>query len=326
MMLSCIVEGGGKQTPFTQDAEFTRLTERDVAELKIMGQRIHEMEILATALKAFHTAYPSTFPEELSGLSDGFLDSPQLVVSSGSRILEYSPNAPWNQGYSERPEEMTSQDYLLQREKDALAGWLDFPNAPPLLRIRYSTPPMILEIREANPSSVERVDPGNRLRCSSSPPTPSTPEIQARFIESCQNNMGQLGVVLKMFANEAEEKRLPAGWATTVPDFLTDTNVLTCPSVTGEVGSTRSVSYELLFPTINEEELVILAEEMGLDTGDMKALKHKVPVIIENHPCADGKSRNVVFWDGHPERIEDARWAELIAPFVRAGDKYIGDL
>jgi prepilin-type processing-associated H-X9-DG protein len=49
-------------------------------------------------------------------------------------------------------------------------------------------------------------------------------------------------------------------------------------------------------------------------------------VIIENHPCADGKSRNVVFWDGHPERIEDARWAELIAPFVRAGDKYIGDL
>lgn len=326
MMLSCIVEGGTKNPPFTLDSEFTRLTERDVAELKIMAQRIHEMEILATALKAFHTAYPSTFPEELSGLSDAFLDSPQLVVSSGSRTLEYSPNAPWNQGYSERPEEMTSQHYLLQREEDALAGWPDFPNTPPLLRIRYSTPPMILEIREANPSSVERVDPGNRVRCSSSPPTPATPEIQARFIESCQSNMGQLGIVLKMFAVEAEEGRISAGWASIIPDFLTDTNVLTCPSVTGEEGSTRSVSYELLFPTINEEELVILAEEIGLDTSDIKALKHKVPVIIENHPCADGKSRNVVFWDGHAERIEDARWADVIAPFVRAGDKYVADL
>ena len=322
MMLSCIVEGGSKQTPFTQDAEFTRLTERDVAELKIMGQRIHEMEILATALKAFHTAYPSTFPEELSGLSDGFLDSPQLVVSSGSRMLEYSPNAPWNQGYSERPEEMTSQNYLLQREKDALAGWPDFPNAPPLLRIRYSTPPMILEIRDANPSSVARVDPGNRLRCFSFGTPPWTPEIQERCIESCQNNMKQLGLVLKMFANEAEEGRFPAGWATTVPEYLADTSVFTCPSVNGEVGSTRSVSYELLFPAINEEELVILAEEMGLDTGDIKALKHKVPVIIENHPCADGKSRNVVFLDGDAERIEDSDWARVVAPFVSASEAY----
>ncbi len=326
MMLSCIVEGGSKQTPFTQDAEFTRLTERDVAELKIMGQRIHEMEILATALKAFHTAYPSTFPEELSGLSDGFLDSPQLVVSSGSRILEYSPNAPWNQGYSERPEEMTSQNYLLQREKDALAGWPDFPNAPPLLRIRYSTPPMILEIRDANPSSVARVDPGNRLRCFSFGTPPWTPEIQERCIESCQNNMKQLGLVLKMFANEAEEGRFPAGWATTVPEYLADTSVCTCPSVTGEVGSTRSVSYELLFPAINEEELVILAEEMGLDTGDIKALKHKVPVIIENHPCADGKSRNVVFLDGDAERIEDSDWARVVTPFIAASEAYRTDV
>jgi prepilin-type processing-associated H-X9-DG protein len=221
---------------------------------------------------------------------------------------------------------MTSQRYLLQREEDVLAGWPDFPNAPPLLRIRYSTPPMILQMREANPSSVERVDPGNRLRCSSSPPPPATPEIQARFIESCQNNMGQLGIVLKMFAIEAEEGRIPAGWASIIPDFLTDTNVLTCPSVTREGGSTRSVSYELLFPTINEEELTEVANGMDLGALEADAMKRIVPVIIENHPCADGKSRNVVFWDGHAERIEDARWSELIAPFVRAADNYVGDL
>lgn len=326
MMLSCIVEGGTKNPTFTHESEFTRLTERDVAELKIMAQRIHEMEILATALKAYHTAYPSTFPEELSELSDGFLDSRQLIVSSGSRIVEYSPNSPWIQGYSERPEEVTSQHFLLQRERDALAGWPDFPNTPPLLRIRYSTPPMILQIREANPSSVARVDPGNRMRCSSSPPTPATPEMQVRFIEACQSNMGQLGIVLKMFAVEAEEGRIPAGWASIIPDFLADTNALTCPSVTGAEGFTRSVSYELLFPTINEEELTEVAFGMGLGALEADAMKRRMPVIIENHPCADGKSRNVVFWDGHAERIEDARWADVIAPFVRAGDKYVADL
>jgi prepilin-type processing-associated H-X9-DG protein len=73
---------------------------------------------------------------------------------------------------------------------------------------------------------------------------------------------------------------------------------------------------------MNEAELVILAEEMGLDTGDIKALKHKVPAIIENHPCADGKSRNVVFWDGHAERIEESDWARVVAPFVSASEAY----
>ncbi len=324
MMLSCIVEGGTRNPPFTQDSEFTRLTERDVAELEIMAQRIHEMEILATALKAFQSTNNSTYPEELSALNDGYLELPQLTMSGGSRIIEYHPDGP-AVSVPVRSESMPEREFLFQWEEEVRAAWPEFPGIPPMVLIRYSAPPMVLQFSDADPHTVERVDPGNRLRCSSSPPTLLSPEIHAKLIDSCQNNMKQLGLVMRMYSNDSRERRNPAGWTMLYPEYIRALDILTCPSLfEGHAGHT--LSYDLLFPTMNEAELIILAEEMGLDTGDIKALKHKVPAIIENHPCADGKSRNVVFCDGHAERIEDARWAELIAPFIWAGDKYVGDL
>lgn len=320
MMLSCTVEGGSKKPPFTDNSEFTRLTERDVAELRIMVQRIHEMEKLANALKAYRTANESALPEELSGLNDGYLDSPQLTVSGGSRIIEYNPDGPVTPAPI-RSESMTEREFLIQWEEDARAAWPEFPGIPPMVLIRYSTPPMVLQFSDADPHSVERVDPGNRLRCSSSPPALSSPETRARHIEACQNNMKQLGLVLQMYSNDSRERRSPAGWAMLYPEYIRDLDILTCPSLfEGHAG--RTLSYDLLFPTMNEGELVILGEEMGLEADDEVALKHKVPAIIENHPCADGKSRNVVFWDGHAERIEDSDWARLIAPFVVTSDAY----
>lgn len=324
MMLSCIVEGGTKNPPFTLDSEFTRLTERDVAELKITAERIRELEALADALKAYHTVNDSTYPEGLSALNDGYLELPQLTMSGGSRIIEYNPDGPVVP-VPVRSESMPEREFMFQWEEEARAAWPEFPGIPPMVLIRYSAPPMILQFRDADPHTVERVDPGNRVRCSSSPPALSSPETQAKLIDSCQNNMKQLGLVLRMYSSDSKERRNPAGWTMLYPEYIRALDILTCPSLfEGHAGHT--LSYDLLFPTMNEEELPILAKDMGLDTDDTKALRHKVPAIIENHPCADGKSRNVVFWDGHSERIEDARWAEVITPFVRAGDKYVGDL
>jgi prepilin-type processing-associated H-X9-DG protein len=320
MMLSCKVEGGTKKPPFTQDSEFTRLTERDVAELKIMAQRIHEMEILATALKAFQSTNDSTYPEELSALNDGYLELPQLTMSGGSRIIEYHPDGP-AVSVPVRSESMPEREFLFQWEEEVRAAWPEFPGIPPMVLIRYSAPPMVLQFSDADPHTVERVDPDNRLRCSSSPPPLLSPEIHAKLIDSCQNNMKQLGLVMRMYSNDSRERRNPAGWTMLYPEYIRALDILTCPSLfEGHAGHT--LSYDLLFPTMNEAELVILAEEMGLDTGDIKALKHKVPAIIENHPCADGKSRNVVFWDGHAERIEESDWARVVAPFVSASEAY----
>ncbi len=63
---------------------------------------------------------------------------------------------------------------------------------------------------------------------------------------SCQNNLKQMGLVCKMFANESKGEKFPTGGPRTVgsrvhgiatlslvdlyPEYLTDTNVLFCPS------------------------------------------------------------------------------------------------
>ena len=58
---------------------------------------------------------------------------------------------------------------------------------------------------------------------------------------SCQNNLKQLGLVLKMYANESKGERFPsqglyvandtwAGWSFAYPEYLTDVGVLVCPS------------------------------------------------------------------------------------------------
>jgi len=77
---------------------------------------------------------------------------------------------------------------------------------------------------------------------------------------SCQNNLKQMGIVFKMYANEAKGERFPPGkrcagancdenvvfadiWSpdgpSIYPEYLTDTNVLLCPS-DPEVGQTVS--------------------------------------------------------------------------------------
>ncbi len=57
---------------------------------------------------------------------------------------------------------------------------------------------------------------------------------------SCQNNLKQLGLVMKMYANESKGERYPplsptlGNWmmdmATVYPEYLTDGNILVCPS------------------------------------------------------------------------------------------------
>lgn len=329
MMLSCIEEGGTKNPPFALDSEFTRLTKRDVAELKIMSQRIHEMEILATALKAYHTANDSTYPEELNALNDGYLELPQLTVSGGSRIIEYNRDSlDTSLGLTRAPSasddatDVLHRQNLLRLEEEALANWPEFPYLPPLLRIRYSAPPMILQVREANPSSVERVDPGNVLRCLTPLVDGHDPDTIEKLKVSCQNNMKQLGLCVGLFRKDDKFNRDPAGWAMMFGSYISDDVMPTCPGRREANEPGRTSSYTLLFPAINNEELTQIVAAIRSAISSFDEIKHVVPMIVENHPCADGKSRNVVFWDGHAERIDDSDWARVVTPFVAASEAY----
>lgn len=65
---------------------------------------------------------------------------------------------------------------------------------------------------------------------------------------SCQNNLKQWGLVLKMYSNEDRSNRFPRGWHfynlelfSMYPEYLTDINIAFCPSA---VNSTNSETLE----------------------------------------------------------------------------------
>ena len=321
--------GSAGQPPRTVELSVYRLSERQIAEFEITLQRQEELRQLAKALRDFRSANDSTYPAELSELNDGYLGVPQLGVSGGSRIIEYSPDSldPSMMLTRSAPNkaETTDSDHqqaLFRREEDALSNWPEYPYMPPLLRIRYTVPPMILQIREVSPGRVERVDLENTLRCPTIQANDHDPEKIGKLTESCQNNMKQLGLSVGLFQNDDAYKRKPAGWAMMFGEYIMDNVMLTCPGRHEVNEPGRTSSYALLFATISDVELTQIADELGMDTSDPVALKHTVPMIVENHPCVDGSSRNVVFWDGHAERVEDREWTNLVAPFVEASDAY----
>jgi prepilin-type processing-associated H-X9-DG protein len=143
------------------------------------------------------------------------------------------------------------------------------------------------------------------------------------LVASDQNNLKQLGLINKMFANENCMYTIP-GFCTVFPEYLTDPGVLTSPW--DEPGT---VSYELLFPAVTEEEL----EELGIQYLESKGdvdpnnpalsaqAQSVVPLIFNTTDIpAIGDSpaaRNVLFLDGHVERLTLDAFEERVGPFLR---------
>lgn len=206
-------------------------------------------------------------------------------------------------------------------EEDTLRPWPDFPSFPPILRIRYTSPPMVLQCSTINPDRVRRADRENLLQCSDSQEAVPAGDVAA-LIASCQNKMEGLGRAIKMFQDKSRGGHSPAGWAMMVLEYFTDTTVLTCPGLDEGDYPDCNVSYEMLFPTLSERDLRELAEEWGMAPTNLTELKTQVSAVIETHKCADGNSRNVLHWDGHTERLDAARWQAEIVPYLPMADAF----
>lgn len=299
----------------------TRLSDRDLAELEIQDRRMEEVETLAKALQAYVNANNGAKPATLAELKPTYLPASNLAESSPSRRIVYAPDGvsllgtSWTEQYANLE---SHTEKLFKLEADRKADWWGFPSMPPLLSVQYSTPPMVLVCSDINRSGVKRTDRQAGSACS--PPTMQAGALKGAATQaSCANNMKQLGSVLKMFQAEDRESRFPAGWASTVPDYLTDTLVLTCPSLGEEDGPDRTVSYKLLFPTGTEEELIALyAEVNGIaEEGSTRAAAMaNMPLIIEEHECSGSGGSQVLFLDGHVELITSDEWDTRIAPFA----------
>ena len=140
-------------------------------------------------------------------------------------------------------------------------------------------------------------------------------EQQRDQFVSCQNNMKQLGLVIRMFSAEHREY-VPASWRTVYPDYLCDPNVLVCPA-----GDKLETCYDIVFPALHEEDLAMIweaVEGQGAAQAPGGGWESRVPVVTEKHRhTVDAKVvRNVLFYDGHVEAMSDEQWNEHVKPYI----------
>lgn len=157
---------------------------------------------------------------------------------------------------------------------------------------------------------------------------------------SCQNNLKQLGLVLKMFSNESRGERfpplspIPNNWMMDMnavyPEYLTDLIVLTCPSspfqydgiFASRDGMQQPDCVSSLFyvytgwPVVSDEEAVALYNHYYIDPQsviDGGSLDLIVPVWEDSDrgQGVGGQSGIPVMWDRVPLREDEFAHAPL---------------
>lgn len=256
-----------------------------LADLGTQEQRRAEAQQIATALAAYAAAHGGKLPANLSDLVPDFLPSDVLLKTGNHRAVRYL-------GGEVNPA-------LL----DKGTAWDDFkPGAPPAERAKAwqayqeerwggDSPllPPALEITFDNPYLQVSVDALGRLTerdyAYDAPGLDSLPEMRAQSVQQLKN----LGLSLITFTS-ANDGASAGGWVSVYPQYLEDPNQLTHPA-----DAPGTTSYELL------------------PRGD--GAPAETPVAADAHPRGgDGQpGRDVVFADGHVQRLSEAEFAALCA-------------
>lgn len=304
---------------------FTRLDVRDLAEVEIQERRKAEVQTLAKAIQTYARDHDDYYPEALADLGPSYVDTPELARSSATRRIVYAPNgmdvSPERNPY---PDAASQQERLLLQEADLLNNWPTFPSTPPVLAIRYAAPEMTLVCENAQRPSVRRTDTNTRLVCQTRPGFSDA--MNAGHAASCTNNMTQLGIVLRVFAESDPEGCYPGGWASTFPDFMTDTMILTCPSLGEFDEMERTISYTLLFPGTDIATRAEFARSLGFNGDGVSPPEDKIPIAVEIHECAANGGSHVLFADGHVERLAPEAWDSRVAPFADCANAYYASM
>jgi prepilin-type processing-associated H-X9-DG protein len=228
------------------------------------------------------------------------------------------------QSNKDSDDSFSHEEWLFIQEADKLALWPSFPASPPLLTISYTSPPMTLVCESAESPYVRRIDRTNRMACASRPRVPDGNVVAGLF--GCVEKIKRLELVLRMFENEDTEKRLPGGWISVVPNYMSDTMLLTCPCLGEKDELGRVVSYDLLFPVLTFDELREVAHELDVEADSDARLLSEIPLLNENHECSNSGGSHVLFADGHVELLMRNEWEVRVAPFVDYAERYYAGL
>ncbi len=270
----------------------------------------HATDKLAEALRAFSEKHNDTYPETLEELVPDYLDSLAFLGEAGLEAELTPGGVVWELRQPEstpldnpEPVETLARRFVVYEQQLEALGWrMSLLRPEPLLTVRTDAPALEGRVSQLG------------LTYFGTPERTNLEQVDAACLgalrASCANNLKQLGLVVKMFANE-NNNLTPPGWLSVYPEYLTDPGILTSPK-----DPPCTESYLLLFPAM---DLDLLLAENGADmenpAGRAKA-QSELPLALNRSDWpGPNPGRNVLFWDGHVEYVprESERWAEYIA-------------
>jgi prepilin-type processing-associated H-X9-DG protein len=196
---------------------------------------------------------------------------------------------------------MSIPDQLMAHEKQLQELGMDnllFPKT--ILEINYKTVSVVFGIN----SECRVVDDPQHDPDLSDPDRLSAARIKD------QNNLKQLGLVIKMFENEQRDYS-PPGWLSVYPEYLADPLILTSPK-----DKPGTDSYLYLLPATNTNEL-IRQSQGDLEPAEMAAALSRIPAVLNKTDFpGPNPGRNVLYMDGHVEydKRGGETWNTIIAP------------
>ena len=276
-----------------------------------------EMETLFDALIEYREAHENEFPQRLDLLVPDYISAKNLARLT-ERNLVYRPEdvrtaaPPLESLWTDFRQDLPIPDRILAFEaavRMSFGGNLLRPS--PILSAHFTNPDVEIV---ASLGGVHVV--GETLLDQSSPEDDESPvvsEAQAlAHLESCQNNLKQLGIINHMFWNENQDYTT-GGFAMVVPEYLSDVNILNCPA-----DPDFTESYQLLFPGTHRDFLEELAESIESTPGSNPGIG-SIPLVTETHThTINGEQRsNVLFVDGHVTAIHIDEWDQRITPYLQ---------
>lgn len=297
------------ENPVRGDIEMVwqRVPETKLSQSQYTEARKKELQELARAFFKYHFEHQARPPATLEQLAPAYLLDFHPYTPEAGVLLTYTPpppkvpEVPGESDYNTDVENGAArQARMMEVERSAarrLAPVLLDPT--PIVYAVYDRFDLVLVITpNGNVGAPDEVACQHPARVA-----PLTDRQKADHMESCQNQMKQLGLSLRMFEDEDREKRFPAGWFMIYPEYVPDPCILACPGAP-EI----EVAYEILFPAVTSNELEATYDRLfpgEVDPGSPNARAHRIahiPLIIELHECSESGERNVLFLDGHVER------------------------
>ncbi len=222
---------------------------------------------------------------------------------------------PWPDHQPYSPERLKAYESALERQWGS-----KFRNPEPLLTVTYSDPAVVITADVlGRVTTAPRA--GGATGVGAVADASSDQATEAEDMKRCRTNLRQLSLSLTGF-HGSDAGSMPPGWLSLYdynPQSFFKFTSFTCPA-----DKPNAISYEIVFPAVNEERLVEIALAVGTAVDDLPEeqarqrlrLLSDVPIVIEKHAHPDGR-RNVLFYGGRVESLTPEMWAIKVKPYLK---------